>query len=272
MTQFLPPKKSIRNFESTDIEGKRLFNQAADLLEGFFSKSLAYDLANSVPYIPGGGALGNTSQARMSHALSEMMHLHGEFQKLIGQSRRHGEDVPTMSHFTKMVAAGRKVDKGIKQLAAEVNDRPYAPEDLAKEAYRNLLLECAILDHCLNQEDAFSAFQEIVSRQQHHASDLFLQLKLPKMALQDTLSLEHKFSALRTSVSHLYGDLQSDLGIALPKEAVQALVDHPMDAKLCASSLDEIRIQFFKLPMQAENTFASRILLMGGHGSLSAGG
>jgi hypothetical protein len=265
MTNILPPRKNIRNFEDDDLEGKALFRATASILNEFWSLPVAGQLGVGPTGLVGGGT---TVEAGVGHSLQELKQLHENMERVVGESSvAHNEEVPIMSYFVQQVQGrGQKVDEVARTLAQEMTDgRAYFAEELSKEAFKNLLLELITLDYWLRQDGAVSAFQEMLARDQRRQRDIMEPYILKNLlgARNEVEDSQYKFRAFCKRVEDLKLEAQKALGVDIPQEDVEQLVKHPLSAKLSLCPLDDLRQHYFKLPQAYDGEFVRKILSPG---------
>ncbi len=227
-----------------------LFLGASRTLERFFSHDLVGDIALSLPPLTHASPA-TTTEERISGSISAIYQIHNSFVSLVGESRQRGEPVPTMSYFAGYVQArGKTADSYAHALAEEISaGRAFDPEDTSKEAVKTLLLEFSILNYCLREEaQAFSSFQALLERKRNSCNTALSPFGKGTLLFQNDSDDRQKFQAFSQAVTQAYQHLQAVVGVDIPDNAVQELMEHPLQSKLSTLELDQLRSAFFKLP------------------------
>jgi hypothetical protein len=248
MTNLYPQKTVVKNFQPDDIEGKHLFKESAATLNGLFADPERSDFITFVASIGNPSGSEHDVQTGMRKSLIEIAQLHDSMTKLVGYSAQRGEDVPVMSYFVDAVEQrGHHADAHAKMLAEQMKDgRPFDAEAMAKEGFRNVLLEVATLNHFLSQPDGAEAFQELMKDKKQQRASLTYSLPFA-MTAKDDLNDQQQFSSFKHAVASAYEKMQQTLGVKIPDEKVVELIEHPLTSTLSTSSLDDIRSQHFHL-------------------------
>lgn len=117
---------------------------------------------------------------------------------------------------------------------------------MAKEGFKNVLLEVATLNHWLSQPDGAEAFQELMKDKQQQRTSLTYALPFASVVADD-LNDQQQFSSFKHAVTSAYENMQHTLGVKIPDEKVAELIEHPLTSSLSTQSLDDIRSQHFHL-------------------------